>query len=76
MGKVLVIPARPTTEHLKRKRTSDPRYIEGQRVLVNAMKYLVQSDPDTNREAAEFLSEHVRTSFRMSDSPLRPHTGD
>ncbi len=72
MGKVLVIPARPSFEHLNRKRTSDPRYIEGQRVLVQALRYLVQADPDGNRSAAEFLSEHVRTNFRMSDSPLQP----
>jgi hypothetical protein len=40
-------------------------------VLVEAMKYLLQSDRNGNREAAELLSEHVRTQFRMSDSPLR-----
>jgi hypothetical protein len=52
-------------------RTNDPRYVEGQRVLVDAMKYLLVSDRDANREAAELLSEHVRTQFRMSDSPMR-----
>ncbi len=71
MGKVLVIPARPTADRLKRNRTSDPRYIEGQRVLVQAMEYLVKADPEGNRPALELLSEHVRTSFRMSDSPLQ-----
>jgi len=45
--------------------------MDGQRVLVNAMRYLLQSDREANREAAELLSEHVRTKFRMSDSPLR-----
>jgi hypothetical protein len=35
------------------------------------MRYLAQSDPLTNRNAIEFLSEHVRTRFRMTDSPLR-----
>ncbi len=49
----------------------DPRYMEGQRVLVDAMRYLLQSDRDANREAAELLSEHVRTMFRMSDSPFQ-----
>jgi hypothetical protein len=44
--------------------------MEGQRVLVEAMKYLLQSDREANREAAELLSEHVRTMFRMSDSPF------
>jgi hypothetical protein len=34
------------------------------------MKYLAQSDPKGNREAIELLSEHFRTRFRMSDSPL------
>jgi hypothetical protein len=34
------------------------------------MKYLVQSDPDANREAIGLLSEHFRTQFRMSDRPV------
>jgi hypothetical protein len=71
MGKVLIIPARPNAGHLKRHRTSDPRYIDGQRLLVAAMEYLVKADPDGNRPAIELLSEHVRTGFRMSDSPLQ-----
>jgi len=36
------------------------------------MNYLVKSDPSANRPAVELLSEHVRTRFRMSDSPLKP----
>ena len=44
--------------------------MDGQRLLVEAMKYLAQTDPITNRSAIELLSEHVRTRFRMSDSPL------
>jgi hypothetical protein len=34
------------------------------------MKYLAQADPVNNRPAIQLLSEHVRTRFRMSDSPL------
>jgi hypothetical protein len=68
---VVIIPARPDPSGRDRIRTDDPRYVDGQRVLVDAMKYLLQSDRDVNREAAELLSEHVRTKFRMSDSPLR-----
>ena len=34
------------------------------------MRYLAQSDPVQNRDAVELLSEHVRTRFRMTDSPL------
>ena len=34
------------------------------------MRYLAQADPVSNREAIELLSEHVRTRFRMTDSPL------
>ncbi len=75
MGKVLIIPARPNAERLNRKRSSDPRYLEGQQLLVAAMKYLVQSDPDSNREAVELLSEHVRTNFRMSDHPPAQSSG-
>jgi hypothetical protein len=70
MARVLTIPVRPNSQRLARQRTSDPRYIEGQRLLVDAMRYLIQSDPIGNRDAAELISEHVRTGFRMSDSPL------
>ena len=49
---------------------SDPRYVDGQRQLVEAMRYLTQADPVANREAIELISEHVRTRFRMTDSPL------
>ena len=72
MSKVLFIPARPSAEHLNRHRTSDPRYVEGQRLLVDAMRYLIKTGPDDNRAAVELISEHVRTRFRMSDSPLQP----
>lgn len=72
MGKVLTIPARPNADHLKRQRKSDPRYLEGQRLLVQAMRYLANADPDQNRPAIELLSEHFRTRFRMSDRPDRP----
>jgi hypothetical protein len=70
MAKVFTIPVPPDLGRKKRERTSDPRYVDGQRLLVEAMKYLTQSDPVTNRAAIELLSEHVRTRFRMSDSPL------
>jgi len=39
-------------------------------LLVEAMKYLAQADPVANRPAIALLSEHVRTRFRMTDSPL------
>jgi hypothetical protein len=70
MARVLVIPALPNPERLKRERKSDKKYIDGQKVLVEAMKYLAQSDPEKNRPAIELLSEHFRTRFRMSDKPL------
>jgi hypothetical protein len=70
MAKVFTIPVPPNLNRKKRERTSDPRYVEGQRLLVEAMKYLAQSDPLANRPAIELISEHVRTRFRMSDSPL------
>ena len=69
MAKVFTIPVPPKFGS-KRTRTSDPRYVDGQRVLIGAMKYLAQTDPVTNRPAIELISEHVRTRFRMSDSPL------
>ncbi len=70
MGRVVVIPARPNPERVKRERKSDAKYIDGQRLLVEAMKYLAKSDPEVNRPAIELLSEHFRTRFRMSDKPL------
>jgi len=70
MGKVFVIPSHPNFRRRKSERKGDPRYIEGQRLLVEAMKYLAQSDPRGNRPAIQLLSEHFRTQFRMSDSPL------
>ncbi len=70
MAKVFTIPVPPKLGNKRRERTSDPRYVEGQRLLVEAMKYLVHVDPVTNRPAIELISEHVRTRFRMSDTPL------
>jgi hypothetical protein len=70
MAKVFTIPVVPKIGRRRRERTSDPRYVDGQRLLVEAMKYLAQSDPVSNRPAIELLSEHVRTRFRMTDSPL------
>jgi hypothetical protein len=71
MAKVFTIPVPPKLgPSRRRERTCDPRYVDGQRLLVEAMKYLTQSDPVTNRAAIALLSEHVRTRFRMTDSPL------
>lgn len=69
MAKVFTIPVPPKLPR-RRERTSDPRYVDGQRLLVDAMRYLTQADPIANRAAIQLLSEHVRTRFRMSDSPL------
>jgi len=70
MAKVFTIPVPPKLRNKRRERTSDPRYVDGQKLLVDAMKYLAQDDPVKNRGAIELISEHVRTKFRMSDSPL------
>jgi hypothetical protein len=70
MAKVFTIPLAPTIGRRRRERQSDPRYVDGQRLLVEAMRYLAQADPVNNRDAVELLSEHVRTRFRMTDSPL------
>jgi hypothetical protein len=71
MAKVFTIPVPPKMDRKRRERASDPRYVDGQRLLVEAMRYLAQSDPVANRGAIELLSEHVRTRFRMTDSPLK-----
>ncbi len=70
MAKVFTITVPPKLGNKRRDRTSDPRYVDGQRLLVDAMKYLAQEDALKNRTAIELISEHVRTRFRMSDSPL------
>jgi hypothetical protein len=70
MAKVFTIPVVPKVARRRRERTADPRYVDGQRLLVQAMKYLAQADPVANRPAIQLLSEHVRTRFRITDSPL------
>lgn len=70
MARVLTIPVTPQVKR-KKKRIPDDRFLEGQRVLAAAIKYLSQSDPRRNRGAVAFLSEHFRTRFRMDDTPLR-----
>jgi hypothetical protein len=69
VARVFTIPVIPDLKRRRTPRISDKRYIEGQKLLVEAMKYLVQSDADANREAIGLLSEHFRTQFRMSDRP-------
>lgn len=70
MARVLTIPVRPEIRKTKRKGPSDERFIDGQRLLVKAIEYLAKTDLSGNRPAIELLSEHFRTQFRMSDSPL------
>jgi hypothetical protein len=73
VAKVLTIPVLPDPARRKGKmRNNDPRYIEGQRLLVDAIRYLVQQDQEGNKEAVLLLSEHFRTRFRMSDRPPKP----
>jgi hypothetical protein len=68
-AKILTMPAMPDFTHQQRARFGDPRYVEGQRLLVEAIRYLVQSDPQGNVPAVELLSEHFRTKFRSTDRP-------
>jgi len=69
MAKLFTIPVFPRPKSIQRQSKPDPRYVEGQRVLVQAMRYLAQTDPQNNRSAIHLLSEHFRTNFRMSDHP-------
>ena len=69
MAKLFTIPVVPRPKNIQRQGKPDPRYVEGQRVLVQAMRYLAQTDPQNNRSAIHLLSEHFRTNFRMSDHP-------
>lgn len=68
-AKVVVIPAPLNPLSAGRTRTSDPRYVAGQRMLLAAIHYLLQSDRAGNHAAAELLLEHLRTRFRMCDVP-------
>ena len=71
MAKVFTIPVPPKMGRRRRNNgDNEQRYVEGQRLLVEALKYLAQSDPVLNKDAVQLLSEHVRTRFRMTDSPL------
>jgi len=47
MAKVFTIPVLPKLGGRRRKTGSDKRYVDGQRLLVEAMKYLAQTDPVT-----------------------------
>ena len=40
MAKVFTITVPPDLSRKKRERTADPRYVDGQKMLVEAMKYL------------------------------------
>jgi hypothetical protein len=71
MAKLLTFTAPPTPANKSRERTSDPRYVDGERLLVKAMRYLAQSDPVKNRLAIELISELVRTRFRETDRASR-----
>ena len=70
MAKVFTIPVVPDIGRKKRERKSDPRYVDGQRLLVEAMRYLIKQDPQRNKDAVMMISEHFRTRFRMSDRPV------
>ena len=74
MAKVLTLPIKPEMPDPARRkakpRKPDPRYVEGQRLLVEAMRYLIQQDPQRNKDAVMMISEHVRTRVRMSDRPV------
>jgi hypothetical protein len=67
MAKVFTIPILPDPTRRPRERTSDRKYVEGQRMLVEAMKYLAKQDPQRNRPAIELLFDHFRSQFRVSD---------
>jgi len=68
-ARILTMPAMPGATRVRRSREGDPRYVEGQRLLVRAIRYLVQSDPAENLPAVELLTEHFCAKFRMSDKP-------
>jgi hypothetical protein len=48
-----------------------PPKSEGQRILIEAMKYLAQSDPVGSRNAIELLSEHIRNRFPLPSALIK-----
>jgi hypothetical protein len=74
MARILTMPAPHLDINHRPRGRSDPRYIEGQRLLVEAIRYLVQTDPQANVSAVELLSEHFRTKFRSTDRPVLLHS--
>ena len=74
MSKLLTIPVMPDPKASRAKRAkerkTDDRYVDGQKLIVEAIKYLAQTNPEQNKDAVSLLSEHFRTQFRMSDHPL------
>jgi hypothetical protein len=68
-ARILTMPALPDTARVRRSLKADLRYIDGQRLVVEAIRYLVRTDPKGNLPAVELLSRHFRTKFRMSDKP-------
>jgi hypothetical protein len=69
MGKVFTIPVLPDPKRTRKPRRPDPKYVQGQKLLVEAMRYLARENSSANRDAISFLSEHFRTQFRMDDHP-------
>jgi len=69
MAKVFTIPALPGRK-IRRGGKDDPKYLEGQRLLAEAIRYLTKTDPKRNRPAIELLFQHFETQFRASDTPL------
>ena len=66
MAKVLTLPIKPEMPDPARRkakpRKPDPRYVEGQRLLVEAMKYLIQQDPQ-RKTYLVFLLSHAKLNF-------------
>lgn len=72
MAKVFTIPALPKRRSRRGDAgEGDPKYIEGQRLLVEAMRYLAKSDPRGNRPAIDLLFDHFQNQFRISDKPMQ-----
>lgn len=69
MAKVFTISSMPDPKRRLREKKSDNKYVEGQRLLVEAMKYLAKQNPRENRPAIELLFDHFQSQFRMTDVP-------
>jgi hypothetical protein len=74
MAKVFTITVPPDLSRKKRVRTEDPRYVDGQKMLVEAMKYLAKACGQSRSDRIAFRTRphsfpHDRLAFKLKIPP-------